>query len=291
MSYSSIIAGTMKWGTWGAKFNTAVYEQMIKDCIATGVTSFDHADIYGHYTTEEEFGRVLKQDSSLRQQMQLITKCGIQMVSPNRPQHKIKSYDTSFEHIIESVETSLENFSTDYIDCLLIHRPDQLFNADEVAKAFAQLKQQGKVLHFGVSNFRKWQVDLFNSRFPVEVNQVECSLLQLNPFIDGTLDQCQQHHIIPMAWSPLGGGNLFADTDDEQNKRIIAVANFLAEKYQSVPDVILLSWLLTHPSGILPVLGTSRIERIKAAVAATQIKLEREEWFMLWRASTGKEVA
>ncbi len=291
MSYSSIIAGTMKWGTWGAKFNTAVYEQMIKDCIATGVTSFDHADIYGHYTTEEEFGRVLKQDSSLRQQMQLITKCGIQMVSPNRPQHKIKSYDTSFEHIIESVETSLENFSTDYIDCLLIHRPDQLFNADEVAKAFTQLKQQGKVLHFGVSNFRKWQVDLFNSRFPVEVNQIECSLLQLNTFVDGTLDQCQQHHIIPMAWSPLGGGNLFIDTDDEQNKRIIAVANFLAEKYQSVPDVILLSWLLTHPSGILPVLGTSRIERIKAAVAATQIKLEREEWFMLWRASTGKEVA
>ncbi len=291
MNYSSVIAGTMKWGLWGSKFDYNAYEQMIKDCIALGVTSFDHADIYGNYTTEEEFGQVLKQNPSLRQQMQLITKCGIQMVSPNRPQHKIKSYDTSFEHIIESVETSLENFSTDYIDCLLIHRPDQLFNADEVAKAFAQLKQQGKVLHFGVSNFRKWQVDLLMSRFPVEVNQIECSLLQLNPFVDGTLDQCQQHHITPMAWSPLGGGNLFVETDDEQNKRIIAVANFLAEKYNSVPDVILLSWLLTHPSGILPVAGTSRIERIKTAVAATQIKLEREEWYMLWRAGTGKEVA
>lgn len=291
MNYSSVIAGTMKWGFWGSKFNSTAYEQMINDCIAIGVTSFDHADIYGSYTTEEEFGQVLKQNPSLRKQMQLITKCGIQMVSPNRPQHKIKSYDTSFEHIIESVETSLENFSTDYIDCLLIHRPDQLFDADEVAKAFTQLKQQGKVLHFGVSNFRKWQVDLLNSRFPVEVNQIECSLLQLNPFVDGTLDQCQQHHITPMAWSPLGGGSLFTDTDDEQNKRIIAVANFLAEKYASAPDVIILSWLLTHPSGIRPVLGTSRIERIKAAVAATQIKLEREEWFMLWRASTGKEVA
>lgn len=291
MNCSAVIAGTMKWGLWGSKFNYTAYEQMIKDCIAVGVTSFDHADIYGNYTTEEEFGQVLKQNPSLRKQMQLITKCGIQMVSANRPQHKIKSYDTSFEHIIESVETSLENFSTDYIDCLLIHRPDQLFNADEVAEAFTQLKQQGKVLHFGVSNFRKWQVDLLNSRFPVEVNQIECSLLQLNPFVDGTLDQCQQHHITPMAWSPLGGGNLFIDTDDEQNKRILAVANFLAEKYASAPDVILLSWLLTHPSGILPVLGTSRTERVKAAVAATQIKLEREEWFMLWRASTGKEVA
>lgn len=223
--------------------------------------------------------------------MQLITKCGIQKVSVNRPLHKIKSYNTSYKHIIASVETSLENLSTDYIDCMLIHRPDPLFDADEAAKAFTQLKQQGKVLHFGVSNFRKWQVDLLNSRFKVEVNQIECSLLQLNPFMDGTLDQCQQHHIIPMAWSPLGGGNLFEETDDERNKRIIAVAGLLAEKYNSSPDIILLSWLLTHPSSMLPVLGTSKAERVKAAVEATQIKLEREEWFMLWRASTGKEVA
>lgn len=292
MKYSRIIAGTMKWGVWGAKFNTAAYEQMIKDCLALGVTSFDHADIYGDYTTEEEFGKVLKEQPSLRQQMQLITKCGIQMVSANRPQHIIKSYDTSYEHIIESVETSLENLATDYIDCLLIHRPDPLLNADEVAKAFTQLKQQGKVLQFGASNFRKWQVDLLNSRFPVSVNQVECSLLHLEPFGDGTLDQCQQHHIIPMAWSPMGGGNLFVtDDDDERNKRIIAVAMYLSEKYDSTPDIILLSWLLSHPSGILPVLGTSKTKRVEAAVAATEIKLEREEWFMLWRASTGREVA
>lgn len=291
MNYSNIIVGTMKWGLWGSKFDRAAYEQIIRDCISIGVTSFDHADIYGNYTTEEEFGRILKQNPSLRTQMQLITKCGIQLVSPNRTQHKIKSYNTSYEHIIESVETSLENFSTDYIDCLLIHRPDLLFNADEVAKAFMQLKQQGKVLHFGVSNFKRWQVDLLNSRFPVEVNQIECSLLQLTPFVDGTLDQCQQQHILPMAWSPLGGGNLFAETDNEQTKRILAVANLLANKYNSAPDVILLSWLMTHPSGIIPVLGSSKIERIKAAVAAKQIELTREEWYMLWRASTGKEVA
>ncbi|MBY0476165.1 MAG: aldo/keto reductase [Chitinophagaceae bacterium] len=290
--YSKIIAGTMKWGAWGARFDTASYEQMIKDCIEAGVTTFDHADIYGDYTTEEEFGKVLQQEPSLRRQMQIITKCGIQMVSANRPHHKIKSYDSSYEHIIESVETSLKNLATDYIDCLLIHRPDPLFNADEVAKAFEQLKQQGKVLQFGVSNFRKWQVDLLRSRFPVAVNQIECSLLHLDPFGDGTLDQCQQHHIIPMAWSPMGAGNLFNTTDDdERNKRIIAVANMLAEKYATRADVILLSWLMTHPSNILPVLGTSKTERIKAAVSATQIKLEREEWFMLWRASTGKEVA
>lgn len=290
--YSKIIAGTMKWGAWGARFDTASYEQMIKDCIAAGVTTFDHADIYGDYTTEEEFGKVLQQEPSLRRQMQIITKCGIQMVSANRPHHKIKSYNSSYEHIIESVETSLKNLATDYIDCLLIHRPDPLFNADEVAKAFEQLKQQGKVLQFGVSNFRKWQVDLLRSRFPVAVNQIECSLLHLDPFGDGTLDQCQQHNIIPMAWSPMGAGNLFNTTDDdERNKRIIAVANLLAENYATKADVILLSWLMTHPANILPVLGTSKTARIRAAVSATQLKLEREEWFMLWRASTGKEVA
>lgn len=292
MSYSRIIAGTMKWGTWGAHFNTAAYEAMIKDCLSLAVTTFDHADIYGDYTTEEEFGKVLKQEPSLRQQMQLITKCGIQMVSAHRPHHKIKSYDTSYTHIVESVDQSLKNLSTDYIDCLLIHRPDPLFDAEEVATAFERLQKEGKVLQFGVSNFRKWQVDLIRSRFPISVNQIECSVLHLDPFGDGTLDQCQQHGLTPMAWSPMGGGNLFADDDeDERNKRILAVANLLAEKYNTSADVILLSWLMTHPSRIHPVTGTSKIERIKSAVDATNIKLEREDWFIMWRASTGREVA
>lgn len=289
--YSRIIAGTMKWGLWGARFDTLAYEQMIKECLSASVTTFDHADIYGDYTTEQEFGRVLHREPSLRQQMQLITKCGIRMVSSNRPHHKIKSYDTSHKHIIASVETSLKNLSTDYVDCLLLHRPDPLLHADEVAKAFTQLKEQGKVRAFGVSNFRKWQVDLLNSRFPIHSNQIECSVLHLDPFADGTLDHCQQHGIMPMAWSPMGGGNLFADTDDERHKRILAVANYLAEKHGVTPGVILLSWLISHPSGIHPVLGTTKIKRVEEAVTATAIQLEREEWFMLWRASTGREVA
>lgn len=290
--FSKIIAGTMKWGAWGSKFDTLTYERMINECLSMGVTTFDHADIYGDYTTEEEFGKVLKQQTGLRKQMQIISKCGIKKVSVNRPQNIIKSYNTSFKYILESVETSLKNLGTDYLDCLLIHRPDPLLDADEVAKAFTILKEQGKVLHFGVSNFKRWQVDLLNSRFKLEVNQVECSLLHLDPFVDGTLDQCQQLKIIPMAWSPLGGGNIFSlEEDDERNKRIIAVASILAQKYNSLADVILYSWLLTHPSGILPVLGTSKSDRIRNAIAATEIKLTREEWFMLWRASTGREVA
>ncbi|MBX9785075.1 MAG: aldo/keto reductase [Chitinophagaceae bacterium] len=291
MNISKVIAGVMKWGIWGSKFDTPAYEQIIKESIAPGVTTFDHADIYGDYTTEEEFGNVLRKEPSLRQQMQLITKCGIRRPCSTRPQFKIKSYDTSFKHIIESAETSLENLGTDYIDVLLIHRPDFMMHADEIAEAFAQLKQQGKVLHFGVSNFTPSQVSLLNSRVKVEVNQIQASVLYLQPFIDGTLDQCQELGIMPMAWSPLGGGNIFGQTDDERILRIMAVAQMLSAKYNSSPDIILLSWLLQHPSKILPVLGTSKTARIKAALNATELKLEREEWYMLWRASAGKEVA
>ena len=291
MNLSRIVAGTMKWGLWGAKFNTADYDRMIRSCIDAGVTSFDHADIYGDYTTEEEFGAVLKQDPTLRKQMQLITKCGIQKVSPQRPLHKIKSYNTSYTHIIESVETSLENFGTDYIDVLLLHRPDALLDAGEVAQAFLQLKEQGKVLHVGVSNFKPAQLELLHSRFPLEVNQVQYSVTHMDPLADGTLDQCQRLGIVPMAWSPLGGGSLLASQEDERGLRIGAVASYLAEIYEVTPDQVLLNWLLTHPAGIYPVVGTTKPERILASIGAQEFRLTREEWYMLWRASTGKEVA
>lgn len=291
MNVSKVIAGVMKWGTWGSKFDTNGYESIIKESMGMGVTTFDHADIYGDYSTEEEFGNVLRKEPSLRQQMQLITKCGIRRPCSNRPHFKIKSYDTSRKHILESAETSLKNLGTDYLDALLIHRPDFVMNADEIAEAFSQLKKQGKVLHFGVSNFTPSQVSLLNSRFKVEVNQIQASITYLHPFVDGTLDQSHELKILPMAWSPLGGGNLFTATDDERTLRILAVAEILGSKYNTTPDVILLSWLLQHPARIVPVLGTSKSARIKAALDATDIKLEREEWYMLWRASTGKEVA
>lgn len=292
VNFSPVIAGTMKWGAWGSRFNTNEYLQLIDDCLAMGVTTFDHADIYGHYTTEEEFGKALAERKSMRQQMQLITKCGIKLVSANRPHHTIKHYDTSKEHIIHSAHLSLKHLHTDYIDVLLIHRPDPLMNPDEIAEAFTKLKNEGKVLHFGVSNFTPSQVEMIASRFPIITNQIELSILYLKPFIDGTLDQCITKKILPTAWSPLGGGNLFAQAeDDERAKRIIAVADILAEKYTTAADQILLSWLLQHPAGIVPVLGTSKTDRIKKAMEATKIKMERQEWFMLWRASTGHEVA
>ena len=290
LQLSKVIAGTMKWGAWGSKFSTDQYLKIIEECLSLGVTTFDHADIYGHYTTEADFGKALKLKPELRDQMQLISKCGICMVTPNRPQHKIKHYDTSREHIVRSVENSLVNLHTEYLDMLLIHRPDPLMDPDEIAEAFAQLQHQGKVNHFGVSNFTPSQTELILSRFPLVTNQIELSVLHLEPFLDGTLDQCINKNIIPMAWSPLGGGNLFAQLEDERNKRIVAVASMLADKYGAGPDQILLSWLIQHPSEVIPVLGTSRIERVQAAMDATTISMTREEWFMLWRASIGREI-
>lgn len=287
---SPIIAGTMKWGNWGAKFSTKEYLYMIEKCLEYNVTTFDHADIYGHYTVEEEFGKALLLDASIREKIQLITKCGIQMLSPNKPEHKIKSYNTSSQYIISSVENSLRNFNTDYIDLLLIHRPDPLMNPNEIAETFTTLKQQGKVLQFGVSNFTTSQADMIHAAFPLVANQVEISILKLDAFTDGTLDYCQKEKITPMAWAPLGGGNIF-NSDEERSKRIIAVSQLLAEKYNVLPEQIMLAWLLKHPGKIKPVLGTAKHERIKLAIEATKINLLREQWFMLWRASTGEEVA
>ena len=280
----------MNWGQWGSKFNTEGYIRMIEKAVDAGVTSFDHADIYGHYTTEAEFGAALRQVPGLRQKIQLITKCGICLVTPNRPEYTIKHYNTSKEHIIRSAEQSLKNLYTDHIDLLLIHRPDPLTDPQEVAEAFSSLKQSGKVLHFGVSNFSAEQTALLHEFFPMEVNQVEISLIRTGALTNGVLDYCMRMGIMAQSWSPLGGGVLYAETDDERSRRIKAVAAILGDQYQAGLDQMLLAWLMQHPAGIRPVLGTTRPERLQAAMAARNIHMTREEWFMLWRAASGHEV-
>ena len=283
------IIGCMRWGVWGENFSTAQYDTIINQCLEIGLTQFDHADIYGHYTTESDFGNALKNNSSLRGKMQLITKTGIQMLTPNRPQHAIKSYNTSAKHIKESVETSLKNLHTDYIDTLLIHRPDILLNPIEVADCIAALKKEGKIKSFGVSNFTNSQVELLSKHTSIEHHQVEISITNLNAFNDGTLDQCQLKNISAQAWSPWGNG-LFTDKT-EKNIRILSTAEKLAAQYKTGVNEILLAFLYAHPASIVPVIGTTQFERIKQAKAAMQINLAREDFYKLWCASTGAEVA
>lgn len=290
MKSSSVIAGCMNWGQWGAKFSTQQYLSHIKKNLEAGVYTFDHADIYGHYTTEEEFGNALKLDPSLRSKMQIITKCGICMVTPHRPLHQIKSYNTSKTHILSSVEQSLSNFQTDYIDLLLIHRPDPLMDPYEIAEAFMVLKQSGKVKHVGVSNFTASQFAMLHHIYPLEVNQIELSIIHTRPFYDGVTDQCIEKKVTPQAWSPMGAGKIHLDAEDERSRRIISMANILGEKYNASFDQILIAWLLQHPSGIVPVLGTTKIERVQAAMEANSIEMTHEEWHMLLRASNGFDV-
>ncbi|MEM6320200.1 MAG: aldo/keto reductase [Bacteroidota bacterium] len=289
---SRIIFGTMKWGAWGWKLRTRATIQLIEESIEAGVTTFDHADIYGDYTTEADFGKALKVRPDLRKKMEIITKCGINLVTPNRPNHKIKSYSTTKEHIIDSAENSLRALNTDYIDLLLIHRPSPLMHPDDIAEAFIQLRAQGKARHFGVSNFTVSQFELLQSRIDLVTNQVQASILHLPPFLDGTLDQCLKKRISPMAWSPLGGGNLFTEQGEIRTDRIKKVAQTICDRCGGVGlDQVYLAFLLKHPAKILPILGTARIDRVKAAVSALDIEITDEEWFEMWRASTGKEVA
>lgn len=288
---SRIVAGVMKWGAWGKQLDTQQMRQLMEQCVELGVTTFDHADIYGNYSTELEFGVALRLNPALREKLQLVTKCGIRMITPNRPDHRIKSYDTSKGHIIRSVEQSLRNLHTTYLDLLLIHRPDPLLHPDEVAEAFTALKKDGKVLHFGVSNFTPSQFEMLNSWIPLVTNQLEASILHMEPFHDGTFDQCLQHRIKPMVWSPLGGGAIFAKVKEKRIQEIWNIAENIASRKENVKiDQILIAWLLRHPAEILRVLGTANIDRIKAAVAALDIGLTREEWFELWQASAGTEV-
>jgi len=265
---------------------------LIHGALDLGITTFDHADIYGDYRCEERFGQALASAPGLRQGMQLVTKCGIKLVSESRPAHGIKHYDTGRAHLLASVDNSLRALRTDHVDLLLIHRPDPLIDADEVAEAFGVLRRSGRVLDFGVSNFTPWQFDLLASRldFDLVTNQVELSVLNMEALHDGTIAQCQRRRISPMAWSPLGGGRLFK-ADDEQAVRVRQALRAVGEELgRATMDQVALAWILRHPASIVPVVGAGKVERLRRSAASLELSLSREQWFALWRASAGREV-
>ena len=295
MSPDGLQASRIVWGAWRlveSRLTPDEIRRLMHVCIEHGITTIDHADIYGSYTAEGVWGAAMAQEKGLRDQLQLVTKCGIMLVSPNRPSTSVHHYDTSRAHIIASVENSLRELRTDYLDLLLIHRPDVLMNADETAAALQELRNAGKVLHFGVSNFSPSQYALLASRldFPLATNQVEFSVTHLDPLHDGTFDQCQQLRIAPMAWSPLGGGSLFRDNDERSVRLRDMMQRIGMELGGATLDQVALAWILTHPANVMPVIGTSKIERVIAAANAEQWRLSREQWFAIWQASTGHEV-
>ncbi|MBB6462788.1 aldo/keto reductase [Flammeovirga kamogawensis] len=282
---SKIVTGVWNWGN----LSTQEINSLIHQSIDAGITSFDHADIYGGYTIEGKFGEALKLSPEIKSKMQVITKCGIKLTTANRPEHSIKSYDSSKKHIITSAENSLKELNIDVIDYLLIHRPDPLLNPLEVADAFQTLKDQGKVKAFGVSNFLPHQVNALNKFTPLSINQIEISPLQTNALFDGSLDNCIEHGIKPMAWSPLGNGKIFSGESDH-NIYLRKVIQEVGVKYDLAIDQTIFAWHLTHPAGITPVLGTTKGSRIETAAEVLSTKLEREDWFRILEASLGHEV-
>jgi predicted oxidoreductase len=286
---SPIVSGMMHLAAWGLSAVERV--EWVKSAVELGITTFDHADIYGDYQCETLFGEVLAAEPGLRDHIQLITKCGIALQSPNRPAHVVKHYNTTTEHILASVARSLQNLQTDTIDVLLIHRPDPLMNADAVMQAFRQLHEAGTVRHFGVSNFTPAQIDLLQSQLnaPLVTNQIQFSALHRQPLHDGTLDHAQQHHYRPMAWSPLAGGRIFTGGDHTAN-RVRDAIHTIAEQHTASPDQVALAWLMMHPTRPIPVLGTGKLHRLRSAWAALDLTLTRQQWFRIWQASAGHEV-
>jgi predicted oxidoreductase len=284
--FSKIIAGTMTWGFWGKNCTPNQMISLMNSCLESGISTFDHADIYGGYTTEKEFGKAFIESGINRNAIQLISKCGIQLLSENR-NNTIKHYEYSKEYIIASAEQSLKYLHTDYLDLLLLHRPSPLMHPDEIAEAIEKLTTTGKILDFGVSNFTPSQCNLIETKAKINYNQIEFSLTHLEPMLDGSLDYMQTNQITAMCWSPLG--TVFRN-DKEQSQRIKKIANQLAFKYEVSNDIILLAWILKHPAGILPVCGTSDEKRLTNLMQATTIEMELEDWFSLWTASVGNEV-
>jgi predicted oxidoreductase len=276
----------MTWGLWGKQLKKSEMVEMMHHCINNKITTFDHADIYGAYTTEADFGKAYAESGIVRDNIQLISKCGIQYVCDNRT-NKVKHYNYSKDYIIWSVETSLSNLKTDYLDLLLLHRPSPLMHPDEIAEAITILKQQGKIKDFGVSNFTPSQMALISKNVEISVNQIEFSLTQQQAMHDGTLDHMMLNNIQPMAWSPLG--NTFKD-DTEQTQRVKKQLDVLKQTYNATDDQLLLAWILKHPSGIHPVLGTTTKERITNAAKALTIDLDLEDWFLMLVASQGHKV-
>ncbi len=284
--YTRIIAGTMTWGAWGRGFSTAEMERLMQQCLEMGITTFDHADIYGGYTTEAEFGKAFGQSSVPREDIELISKCGIQYVCDARPVG-IKHYQYDRDYIVWSAEQALKNLQTDYLDLLLLHRPSPLMEPGEVAAAFDALRASGKVRSFGVSNFTPSQIALIETATPVEAHQFECSLTARQALFDGVLDDCLGAGRTAMAWSPLG--HYFREKGAD-TARIAAVLDGLKEKYNAAEDQLLLAWLLRHPAGIHPVVGTTRKERLEAALQAAELALDLEDWFALLVAAQGHKV-
>ena len=281
----------MAYGMWrlGDDEDTspARVQAKVDACLAQGITTMDQADIYGGYMAEEILGNALK-GTGLRSEIEIVTKCDIVAPAGRHAQARVKYYETSRQHITQSVEDSLRLMGIEQIDLLLIHRPDPMMDHHETGTTLDDLVASGKVSNIGVSNFRPWDMDLLQSAMKTRLvtNQIEISVIANDAFTNGDLAYLQRHDIKPMAWSPLAGGALFTDA----NASLIAIMKRLGDKQGGDTSAVALAWLMAHPANIIPVVGTNNLDRLRALSTAFDVELGREDWFEIYTAALGHEV-
>lgn len=266
----------------------------IDACLAQGITTFDHADIYGDYRCEALFGQALQARPELKHQIEIVTKTDIMLLSSQWPDTRVKHYDTSAAHVTASVERSLSRIGVDVIDLLLIHRPDPLMDAQALGACLDGLINSGKLRGAGVSNFMPWEVDLLQSfmQHKLQTNQLELSLLHTAPFINGQLAHAQQHRMPVMAWSPLGGGRLHsqANTPATAAARLAPHLSQLAQAACTDTTAVAMAWLMHHPVGVVPVMGSNQLDRIARFGDAARVPMDRQTWYALYELANGHEV-
>jgi predicted oxidoreductase len=294
LNTSRLIYGCMRINGDNSHADREKGKRALRMALEQGYNHFDHADIYGGGVCETLFGELLAESPSLRDELIITSKAGIRPFNEARPLAPTR-YDFSQQYLLNSVEGILKRLNIDCLDMFLLHRPDYLFSAAEVAETFELLQKQGKVKHFGVSNFNPSQFSLLQSacNMPLLVNQVEINIHNINTLLDGTLDQCQQLNVTPIAWCPLGGvaypawGNTFSNEDEQ---RIAAELTRQAGYYQCEAWIVILAWLLKHPAGICPIIGSTTPQRIADATKALAIEYSREDWYRLLEARNGQPV-
>lgn len=290
--FSKIVQGFWRANEW--QLSDQALNRFINQLVERGITTMDHADIYGDYQNETLFGKALKLSPQLREQIQIVSKCGIVLPSETQTFTDGHRYDHSHQHSIKSVNHSLERLNVDYLDSLLIHRPSPLMNPDEITDALKELVNEGKIKSFGVSNFNETQYDLLkqslnHDKLHISINQLKLSPYQTDILHNGVMDKMYQNQVKVMAWSPFAGGKLF-DTSDDKSRRLMSVIEPLANKYQVNVSAIMIAWLIKHPNEVMPILGTRSIEKIDAATAGLNVELTDQEWFDIYTAALGRDI-
>lgn len=287
----------LSFGTWRLLNDPATSTpeavlRLLKAGLDVGITTVDTAEIYGGYRVEELLGAALKLDSGVKSRVEIVTKAGIYVPNAFHPERKYAHYNASAARLVKSVEKSLRFLGVETLDLFLVHRPDWLSGIDDTAAGLNQLVREGKIRSAGVSNYTAPQFRALNSRLeqPLVTNQVEFNPFHMAPIYDGVFDQCQELRVRPMVWSPMGGGKLFNPENPTAARLRLALESMSARYDGAGIDQLTLAWILAHPSQPMPVLGTGKEERLRAAAAADSLVISHEDWYGIWEAVHGHKV-